>query len=157
MISSIITVSVNKKYSNKDTAFVKGERKPMRLQTEGFLVLEVMVLFVLLTVFILICMQYHSHSLTLHAEALTTMKVINRLEDMLDTFEKEQKVTDLEDDKFTFHCSIDPIAMPSVYGQPHGFTLNTVFRMKVITMSTTWIGRSGVNACCMSLIFKEKP
>jgi hypothetical protein len=127
----------------------------MRRLNDGFLLIEILISFILITGFIVICMRYQAKSLDLQAQAITTMDVVNQLEAMLDSFEKEKSELNIANRKYEASRVIEPVTRPSIQGNPPNFSIATAQHMKVMTMSITWEGQSGEQLCCLPLIFKD--
>jgi Tfp pilus assembly protein PilV len=121
---------------------------------EGFLLIEVLVSFVLVTSFVIICMRYRAQSLTLQAHALSTIDVVNQLELMLDTFNRERRIENIANSQFRPEHSLKPVTWPTMRGNPPNLSLEVAGRMKVVTMSLVRAGASGPQVYSLPLIFK---
>ena len=127
----------------------------MKRLRDGFLLIEILVSFLLVTTFIVICMRCSFQASAVQKQALCTIEAINQLETMLDVFNKEKRVNNISDSKFKFTYSVQPVSKPFIKGIPPFFSLKFGQRMKVITMSLHNKDTSGELQCSLPLIFKD--
>lgn len=126
----------------------------MRHLQEGFLLIEILVSFLLVTSFVIMCMQCYAQLLVLKAQSLSIIEAVNEVETSLDAFNKEKHVDKIANRKFKPGSVIEPVTVPLVRGNPPGFSFKTVQHMKTITISLTWMCKSS-QQCSLPLVFKD--
>jgi type II secretory pathway pseudopilin PulG len=130
----------------------------MRRLQAGFLLVEILLSFLIITLFIGICMRYQVSVRGWQTQALTTMEVINRLDHMLDEYKNspKDKIAFTTDRNISMNKKISPVSLPHVSGAPPNFNFALARSMKVMTLCASWSGQSGFQQCCMPLIFKKE-
>lgn len=128
-----------------------------RLQ-HGFLLVEILISFLLITLCIGMCIRHQVAFQGWQAQALITMDVVNQLEAMLNEYGKGlQHRTDYNtlQKKIAVRETVTNVALPRVQGAPPNFTINTARIMRVACLSASWKGQSGEQQCCLPVVYKK--
>lgn len=130
----------------------------MRRLQAGFLLIETLISFLMITLFVAICMRHHVSVRGWQTQALTSMEVINRLEHMLDEYENgsKNKSVPTGDRNVLMYKKVAPVSLPHIQGGPPNFNVAIAHSMKVMTLCASWSGQSGFQQCCIPLIFKKE-
>jgi type II secretory pathway pseudopilin PulG len=129
----------------------------MRHLQQGFLLIEILLSFLMITLFIGICMRYQVSIRGWQIQALTTMEVVNRLDLILDEYKKgaQDRVAFTVGRNVSINKKVVPVSLPQVRGAPPNFNFAIARSMKAMTLCASWSGQSGFQQCCMPLIFRE--
>lgn len=127
----------------------------MHCPKDGFLIIEILISFALITGFVVICMRYQAQTLAIQARAVDTLEAVDQLEGILDSMKQHNKIKDISVCKFSMSQAVGPVTMPSMQGNPPNFSIRTAQYMKVMTITLSWNGPFGKQLCRLPMVFKE--